>query len=55
MVLKDNSTGGYNGRGGATWACEIEGQTMSCPIIVEDLSTPRQMLIKVKERDKKSF
>ncbi|CAN4077499.1 unnamed protein product [Withania somnifera] len=32
---------------GVTWACEIGDQTMVCPLIVEDLSTPGQMLIEI--------
>lgn len=48
MVLKDNSTSGCNGSGGGvTWAFEVGGQTMVCPIIVEDLSPPGQMLVEV--------
>lgn len=52
MVLKNNSAGGHNSSGGATWAYEIGGQTMMCPIIVEDLNPPGQMLIEVRKRDK---
>ncbi|RWW33378.1 hypothetical protein BHE74_00012770 [Ensete ventricosum] len=44
VVLKDNS--GAVG-GGATWAYEVAGQTMVCPIIVEDLTPPGQMLVEV--------
>lgn len=33
--------------GGATWAFEVGSQSMVCPIIVEDLSTPRQMLVEM--------
>ncbi|KAL0409224.1 UNVERIFIED_CONTAM: Transcription factor [Sesamum radiatum] len=33
--------------GGATWACEVEDQTMFCPLMVEDLRTPGQMLIEI--------
>ncbi|KAJ3680152.1 hypothetical protein LUZ60_016430 [Juncus effusus] len=47
VVLKDNSNGGSNGSGGATWAYEVAGQTMVCPIIVEDLSPPGQMLVEM--------
>ncbi|KAI3469114.1 hypothetical protein Pfo_025777 [Paulownia fortunei] len=36
-----------NGGGGVTWACEVGDQTMVCPLIVEDLSTPGQMLIEI--------
>nr|XP_043622409.1 transcription factor LHW-like [Erigeron canadensis] len=32
---------------GATWAYELGNQTMVCPLIVEDLSTPGQMLIEI--------
>ncbi|KAK9145698.1 hypothetical protein Sjap_005601 [Stephania japonica] len=42
VVLKDNSNGG-----GATWAFEVDGQTMVCPIIVEDLTPPGQMTIEM--------
>ncbi|XP_012842108.1 PREDICTED: transcription factor bHLH157 [Erythranthe guttata] len=30
-----------------TWACEVGDQTMVCPLIVEDLTTPGQMLIEM--------
>ncbi|KAG8382544.1 hypothetical protein BUALT_Bualt05G0088400 [Buddleja alternifolia] len=33
--------------GGVTWACEVGDQTMVCPLIVEDLNTPGQMLIEI--------
>ncbi|XP_020085137.1 transcription factor LHW-like [Ananas comosus] len=45
VVLKDNSSGSSGG--GATWAYEVAGQTMVCPIIVEDLTPPGQMLIEM--------
>ncbi|XP_008806930.2 transcription factor bHLH155-like isoform X2 [Phoenix dactylifera] len=45
VVLKDNSNGGSSG--GATWAYEVAGQTMVCPIIVEDLTPPGQMLVEM--------
>ncbi|XP_062186154.1 uncharacterized protein LOC133889712 isoform X2 [Phragmites australis] len=45
VVLKDNPTAGKNG--GATWAYEFAGQTMVCPIIIEDLSPPGQMLVEM--------
>ncbi|KAK4423107.1 Transcription factor LHW [Sesamum alatum] len=35
-----------NDGGGATWACEVEDQTI-CPLMVEDLRTPGQMLIEI--------
>lgn len=41
LVLKDNI------EGGATWAYEVGSQSMVCPIIVEDLNPPRQMLVEV--------
>nr|XP_010912383.2 transcription factor LHW isoform X1 [Elaeis guineensis] len=40
-LLKDNFDGG------ATWAFEVGAQSMVCPIIVEDLNPPRQMLVKM--------
>ncbi|XP_021652094.2 transcription factor LHW [Hevea brasiliensis] len=51
MVLKDNSTSG----GGATWALEVGDQSMVCPIIVEDLSTPGLMLIEMLCEDRGFF
>jgi hypothetical protein len=45
--------GGENGplkdcfEGGATWAFDVGSQSMTCPIIVEDLERPRQMLVEV--------
>ncbi|XP_027342406.1 transcription factor LHW-like isoform X2 [Abrus precatorius] len=41
MLLKDNF------EGGATWAYEVGSQSMVCPIIVEDLNSPRQMLVEM--------
>ena len=41
LLLKDNT------EGGATWAYEVGSQSMVCPIIVEDLNPPRQMLVEV--------
>lgn len=41
LLLKDNFAGG------ATWAFEVGSQSMVCPIIVEDLNPPRQMLVEV--------
>ncbi|TQD96411.1 hypothetical protein C1H46_017906 [Malus baccata] len=43
VVLKDNGTK----CGGNTWALAVEGQTVVCPIIVEDLDQPGQMLIEM--------
>lgn len=45
LVLKDKPSTGKDG--GATWAYEVVGQTMVCPIIIEDLAPPGQMLIEV--------
>ncbi|XP_019164234.1 PREDICTED: transcription factor LHW-like isoform X2 [Ipomoea nil] len=41
LCLKDNFDGG------ATWAYEVGSQSMVCPIIIEDLNQPRQMLVKM--------
>ncbi|KAI4334179.1 hypothetical protein L6164_018899 [Bauhinia variegata] len=41
VLLKDNF------EGGATWAYEVGSQSMVCPIIVEDLNPPRQMLVEM--------
>ncbi|KAL2493609.1 Transcription factor LHW [Forsythia ovata] len=41
LLSKDNF------EGGATWAYEVGSQTMVCPIIVEDLNQPRQMLVEM--------
>ncbi|TKY48687.1 Transcription factor LHW [Spatholobus suberectus] len=41
LLLKDNF------EGGATWAYEVGSQSMVCPIIVEDLDPPRQMLVEM--------
>lgn len=43
-VLKNHS---INGGDGVTWAYEVGDDAMVCPLIVEDLSTPGQMLIEV--------
>ncbi|KAL1558262.1 transcription factor LHW-like [Salvia divinorum] len=40
LVLEDNL-------GGATWAYEVGSQSMVCPIIVEDLNQPHQMLVEM--------
>ncbi|TVU00876.1 hypothetical protein EJB05_53678 [Eragrostis curvula] len=45
VILKDNPKAGKNG--GATWAYEVAGQTMVCPIIIEELSPPGQMLVEM--------
>ncbi|KAL9228621.1 hypothetical protein vseg_004177 [Gypsophila vaccaria] len=41
MMLKDNF------EGGATWAFELGSQSMVCPIVVEDLNPPRQLLVEM--------
>lgn len=41
LLLKDNFDGG------ATWAFEVGTQSMICPIVVEDLKPPRQLLVEV--------
>ncbi|KAK9185275.1 hypothetical protein WN943_025630 [Citrus x changshan-huyou] len=40
LLLKDNS------EGGATWAFEVGSQSMVCPVAVEDLNSPRPLLVK---------
>ncbi|CAI9093380.1 OLC1v1028875C1 [Oldenlandia corymbosa var. corymbosa] len=37
----------HKNSGGITWACEVADQKMICPLIVEDLSVPGQMLIEL--------
>ncbi|XP_057773661.1 transcription factor EMB1444-like isoform X2 [Salvia miltiorrhiza] len=44
-VWKNQSMNG--GDGGVTWAYEVGNDAMVCPLIVEDLSTPGQMLIEI--------
>ncbi|XP_042481807.1 transcription factor LHW-like [Macadamia integrifolia] len=44
VILKDNLNGGGSG---ATWAFEVGGQTLVCPIIVEELRPPGQMLVEM--------
>ena len=43
--------GGFLSKGnlesGASWAFDLGGQTIACPIIVENTSQPRQLLIEV--------
>nr|QDL88414.1 transcription factor LHW-like isoform X1 [Cymbidium ensifolium] len=41
VVLKDNF------RGGAAWAFEVGSRSLTCPIIVEDLNPPREMLVEM--------
>ncbi|RDX88634.1 Transcription factor bHLH157, partial [Mucuna pruriens] len=55
-VLKDGNVGdSKKGGGGVTCAFEVEGQTMVCPIIVEDMGPPGQMLIEMLFEDQGSF
>ncbi|KAK7272256.1 hypothetical protein RJT34_28737 [Clitoria ternatea] len=49
LFLKDNF------KGGATWAYEVGSQSMVCPIIVEDLNPPRQMLVEMLCEDRGYF
>ncbi|PKI73363.1 transcription factor LHW [Punica granatum] len=49
LLLKDNF------EGGATWAFEVGSQSMVCPIIVEDLNPPRQMLVEMLCEDRGLF
>ncbi|KAL6563693.1 hypothetical protein OROGR_002652 [Orobanche gracilis] len=42
IMSKDNSGGR-----GATWGYEVGSQSMVCPIIVEDLNQPHQMLVEM--------
>ncbi|KAK1323613.1 Transcription factor LHW [Acorus calamus] len=49
LVLKDNF------EGGATWAFEVGTQSIICPIIVEDLNPPRQMLVEMLCEDRGFF
>ncbi|KAK8941423.1 Transcription factor LHW [Platanthera zijinensis] len=44
VVLKDSTNGGL---GGTTWAYEGAGQTMVCPLLVDDLHPSRQMLVEM--------
>ncbi|AQK39365.1 Putative HLH DNA-binding domain superfamily protein [Zea mays] len=63
--LKDSNEskilGGENGplkdyfEGGATWAFDVGSQSMTCPIIVEDLDRPRQMLVEMLCEDRGIF
>ncbi|KAJ1407475.1 hypothetical protein SESBI_24282 [Sesbania bispinosa] len=49
LLLKDNF------EGGATWAYEVDSQSLVCPIIVEDLNAPRQMLVEMLCEDRGFF
>ncbi|KAJ6809904.1 transcription factor bHLH157-like isoform X1 [Iris pallida] len=52
VVLRDNSGTGSTG---ATWAYEVAGQTMVCPILVEDLNPPGLMLVEMLCEDRGFF
>lgn len=43
-VIADKSNGGS---AGATWAVEVPGENIDCPIIIQDLSPPGQMHVEV--------
>lgn len=50
LVIKNERDGrdvGDGSRGGTTWAYEVGSQAMVCPIVVEDLGPPGQMLIEM--------
>ncbi|WOL12733.1 transcription factor LHW isoform X2 [Canna indica] len=49
LLLKENFDGG------ATWAFEVGTQPMICPIVVEDLNPPRQMLVEMLCEERGSF
>ncbi|KAI9092268.1 hypothetical protein K1719_027768 [Acacia pycnantha] len=60
VVEKKKSVGesdikGGGGSGGVTWAFEVAGQKMACPIIVEDMNQPGQMLIEMLCEDQGLF
>lgn len=47
-VLKEgNLLGKGNLSSGTSWALDLDGQTVWCPIIVENLNQPRQMLVEM--------
>nr|KYP43077.1 putative basic helix-loop-helix protein At1g64625 family [Cajanus cajan] len=54
VVLKDSGVADSK-NGGITWAFEVAHQTMLCPIIVEDMSLPGQMLIEMLCEEKGFF
>lgn len=54
LVIKNEIDGrdvGDGSRGGTTWAYEVGSQAMVCPIVVEDLGPPGQMLIEVMDEE----
>lgn len=46
MAVSDKCTM-ERGGGGVTWAFKVGATPMVCPVIVEDLSSPGQMLVEV--------
>ncbi|KAI4315565.1 hypothetical protein L6164_028361 [Bauhinia variegata] len=48
VVLKDKIVGDSKTDDGFTWAFEVGGQTLVCPIVVEDMSPAGQMLIEMR-------
>ncbi|MQM09218.1 hypothetical protein Taro_042085 [Colocasia esculenta] len=51
VILRDSQSNG----GGATWAYEVAGQTLVCPITIKELNPPGQMLIEILCEDRGSF
>uniref|UniRef100_A0A1D1ZGY5 Putative basic helix-loop-helix protein At1g64625 n=1 Tax=Anthurium amnicola TaxID=1678845 RepID=A0A1D1ZGY5_9ARAE len=51
VILRDSPSTG----GGATWAYEVAGQTIVCPITVKELNPPGQMLIEILCEDRGSL
>ncbi|XP_074560994.1 transcription factor LHW-like isoform X3 [Curcuma longa] len=49
LLLKDNF------EGGATWAFEVGTRPITCPIVVEDLNAPRQLLVEMLCEERGSF
>ncbi|KAG6468806.1 hypothetical protein ZIOFF_073499 [Zingiber officinale] len=49
LLMKDNF------EDGATWAFEVGTQPMICPIVVEDLNPPRQLLVEMLCKERGSF
>ncbi|KAG6481915.1 transcription factor LHW-like isoform X1 [Zingiber officinale] len=49
LLLEDNF------EGGATWAFEVGTRPITCPIVVEDLNAPRQLLVEMLCEERGSF
>ncbi|PKA47018.1 Transcription factor LHW [Apostasia shenzhenica] len=47
ILGKDVATLKDNFQSGATWAFDVGSQPMTCPLIVEDLNPPREMLVEM--------